>query len=131
MRVRASTPIHAFAGRRHRAIRGHLDREKLDAIESDDTALDRTARHRATRDHQRDAMRVGIRPMARSRPDRCSHIADPHENHATVPIRQAHGCIHEVLVAQWRLTFGEKLGGELFAAREKTANVGVREHDGR
>ena len=57
-------------------------------------------------------------------------VIDSHEHHAAVTVRETHDGIHQVIVAQRRVAFGQKLGGELFTAREQAANVGVGEHDG-
>ena len=57
-------------------------------------------------------------------------VIDSDQHDAAVAVRQTHDGIHQVSVAQRRVTFSQKLGGELFTARKQAANVGVGEHDG-
>jgi hypothetical protein len=68
--------------------------------------------------------------MAMSDPSRTTIVRHAGEHNAAVAVREAHDGVHQLVIAQRRVRFGDELGGELLAALEEPAKLGVGEHDG-
>jgi hypothetical protein len=130
VRVRATPAIYPLARRRDGSPGRDLDREDLHAIDPHHAAVDRTARNGSAGDHQRDTMRVGIRPVSMMRAHDRPVAAHADEYDAAMTVREANDRVHQLLIGERVILLGDELGGELFAARYESANVGIGEHDG-
>ena len=126
--VGSAPAVHPFARRGDGTTGGDLDGEDLHAIDRHRTAFDRAARNRARRKHERDAMRVRVGPMAMMRPGWAPVVGDANEHDAAVAVRQTDHGIHQLIVSQRGVGFGDEFGGELLAAREEPAKFFVGEH---
>jgi hypothetical protein len=49
---------------------------------------------------------------------------------AAMTVRETNDRVHQLLIGERVILLGDELGGELFAARYESANLGIGEHDG-
>jgi hypothetical protein len=80
-------------------------------------------------DHRPDALRVRVRPVTRTDARDASPVIDAGEHHTAVPVRQTHDGIDEHIIGERSAPLTDELGGELFAALDEAAKIGVGEHD--